>query len=274
LATPVKQKFDKLEALIDYSRPFNQQKPAISDALKALDPALDLPKTVVDYNTYNLFIRDLRRKYTFLTAERKSGSIFPLFWYENDNSQSAWAIPLLLSWGDYSAKAHNFTSLPLLSWANKNRHEESTTILARLGYYSIDKHLNRRNYQIFDRKERSVWELNCCEQRDMYVLCGLFYRGKYGFNVVKSGYNAQEIDKLRYYLNTLCIKRKICDNKQKEITKNTNLNDRWQTKGEIERLKKLIRYEELKIQQQNLQKQENEYHNKLISLFLLRQAQP
>ena len=57
--------------------------------------------------------------------------------------------------------------------------------------------------------------------------------------------------------------RKRLDGRQKEIAKQTGLNDRWRTKGEIERLKKLIRYEELKIDREKLTKEEAAYRKKV-----------
>ncbi|MBR2344943.1 MAG: hypothetical protein IKA71_04070 [Lentisphaeria bacterium] len=257
--SPLRQKFNNLSSLIRYDRPFSQQKPAMADALKAIDPALKLPETVVDYHTCNLYFAELRKKYDFPTGVRYEGLFFPFFKYTVDAEKSSWCVLPLLTWGKRTGDGSEFFSLPLLSRIKTDKKSEKTEIFARLVYYSDSEYRMRRDYKVFDRNKRSVTGDQCSELHDIYALGGLFYRGKFGFNVVKGGYKAEDIETLRVSLKKLPGQRSVLNKEQQQIVRETGLNDRWQTKGEIERLKKLIRYEELKIQTEKLHQRESAY---------------
>ena len=255
----------KLDALdrLGWSGTFSQRKPAMEDALKKLDPALKLPPTVVDRRTYRLFMDDLWKKYRFPIREERTGMILPLFYYNTDPDTLRWVVPALITTWRSDAKSSKFFSLPLMSYVARSPDKDSTTILTPLVYYAKTVRRNRRDYPVTGRNELSVPEWKCAELNDRYAVCGLFYRGCFAFNVAKEGLSAKEIEKLRELLQELPRERKRLDGRRKEIAKQTGLNDRWQTKGEIERLKKLIRYEELKIDRKKLAKDEATYRKKV-----------
>ena len=255
----------KLNALdqLAWGESFRQRKPAIEDALKKLDPALKLPPTVVDQQTYRLFVDDLWKKYEFPIREEHTGMILPLFYYNTDPNSLHWVVPALITTWKSDEKSSDFFSLPLLSYIGRAPDEDVTTILTPLAYYAKTVRRTRRDYPVAGRNKLSVPERQCAELNDRYALCGLFYRGRFAFNVAKEGLDAKNIEKLRELLLELPRTRKRLDGRHKEIAKQTGLNDRWQTKGEIERLKKLIRYEELKIERAELAKNEAKYQKKV-----------
>ncbi|MBE6389837.1 MAG: hypothetical protein E7043_06660 [Lentisphaerae bacterium] len=252
-------KFDRLYSLCNSSDTFAQNKPAISDALKALDPALTLPEKVVDHETLRFFIDDLSKKYEFPVYPEYSGRIVPFIWYGNKQYSSYCVLPVLLTWWDKRENEGNFTSLPLLTWVKRSKHEDKTIIFTPLFYYAKEKHRERGEYRILSRNNSSAWEGDCVEIRDRYAGCGLFYRGRFGFNVAKAGIDAASAEHLRVELQSLPGVHRRLENEAMNIENERNLTDRWQVTSEIERLRKLIRYEELKIRQLELLKKRSKY---------------
>ncbi|MBO5667679.1 MAG: hypothetical protein J6S43_00980 [Lentisphaeria bacterium] len=242
-------KFDRLYSLCSSSGTFSQDKPAIMDALKALDPSLKSPDTVVDHRTLRLYVDELSKNYRFPVTPEYSGRILPLVWYDRKKDRSWCVLPVLLTWWDRDERRNvaNFTSLPLLTWLERSPREDKTVVMTPLVYYAKEKHRERSNYPILPRREHAAGEYNCVEIRDRYAACGLFYRGRFGFNVAKEGVDAKLVDKLRVELQNLHIVYRQLENEAQQIAGERTLNDRWQVTSEIERLKKLIRYEELKI---------------------------
>ncbi|MBE6359018.1 MAG: hypothetical protein E7057_07225 [Lentisphaerae bacterium] len=238
---------------------FNQRKPEIVELLKKLDPALTLPPEVVDNNTLQIFIDELRAKYDLPTYKLHSGRILPLFWYKTDHGGDRGyrtIVPLLTWWG-FNGKSSYFTSLPLMTFIKRSPEVDKTTIMTPLTYYAKSTHRKRSDYPIFSSTTKNVEEYQCAELRDQYAACGLFYRGKFGFNIAKDGINAHSANELRKALNSLPHTWERLTAQLAGIEKDTKLNDQWQTDTEIQRLEKLIRYEELKIAR-------TEYHRALL----------
>lgn len=252
------QHFQKLQGLIYPSGSFTKNRPAIEDTLKKLDPSLKLPATVVDSATFELFVRDLRSKYQFPTYKEYTGLVLPLFYYNIDKDKSNSFIVPLLTWWDKSANHYRFNSLPLLTFIRRSQYEDYTVVFSPLAYYAKEYHRDRENYPVFNRNDQRVPEYDCAELRDQYAGLGLFYRGRFGFNVAKRGVDAPAVESLRKKLISLPFEKNNLENFRKRIAEQTSLNDRWQTKGEIERLKKLIRYEELKLDRRKLAEKEKE----------------
>ena len=256
--------FQKLgELTAHYNSSFSQKKPEIEDTLKKLDPALKLPATVVDTQTCDLFIRELRGKYEFPTYPEYSGMVLPLFDYHIGKDFSRCILFPLLTWWKKGKDFSKFSSIPLLTFVSRYPEEESTVIFSPLSYYAKEHHRKREDFPVFSGDRQRVGEYQCAELRDRYAVCGLFYRGRFGFNAAKDGVDAKQVEKLRNLLRQLPEKFRMLENIRKRIIHQTQLNDRWQTKGEIERLKKLIRYEELKLEKQNLARDEKDYSQKV-----------
>ena len=248
---PKWRQLDALFSLVKYHTPFSQQRPKIENELKKLDPAIKLPDTVVDAHTYRLFLEELWLKYDFPTYKEHQAIILPLFWYNSNEMDDSynWLLPCLLTgWGKDSGESY-FNSLPLMTFISRTKTEDKTTVLTPLVFYSKQFHRERSNYPVFSRETKDVPEGRCVELSDTYAACGLFYRGKFGFNIAKEGYNASTVEALRELLISLPQTKKHLQQKQTAIDKRTRENDRWQTTTEIERLQKLIVYEEIKIDQ-------------------------
>ncbi|MBE6355881.1 MAG: hypothetical protein E7058_02055 [Lentisphaerae bacterium] len=253
------ENFYKLRSLYHSGQPFAQKKPAILDALNAFDPAVKLPDTVVDNDTLQLFLIELRKKYDFPTDAEYCGRILPLIWYRNAVERSYCVLPPLLTWWSREGGNRSFTSLPLLTWVDRSKNLDKTIIFTPLGYYAKEQHRERSNYRILSREQIKAGEYECAELRDRYALCGLFYRGRFGFNVAKSGVDAGIADTLRRNLRELYQTQEQIDRETAAIAKERSLADRWQPQDEIERLRKLIRYEELKIRQKKLDEKIQKY---------------
>lgn len=260
------KKLNDFEAFGYGSKPFGQKLPAIRDALKKLDPSKELPETVVDDVTFRLFVSDLRKQYRFSETTDRFGTVAPLFWYDITPDHSSWVLPPLLTWWR-SAGEHGdgyFYSLPLLTFIDRSPEEDTSIIFTPLGYYAKTVRRERRDYPIFDaRKNASPGENEYVELRDRYAVCGLFYRGRFGYNAAKPGVNAAAAERLRGALRKLPGEWRYLERRRAELDKQSSVNDRWQTGSEIERLKKLIRVEEIRIDRKKLADQVALYREKV-----------
>lgn len=242
---------------------FNKHKPAVEDTLRAM--GLTLPDNVTTAATMQLFLNELKSRYELETYPVYSGRILPLIWYKrNLGSDSSYCVlPPLLTWWGHDQASSYFTSWPLLTFIRRSPHEERTTILSPLVYYAKTFHRDRTNYRVFSRRSFFAAEAECTELRDQYAACGLFYRGRFGFNVAREGVDPEAVEKLRVLLHELPVIYRRLQNELAAIERATSENDRWQTVTEIERLRKLIRYEELKIQRAALLRNTANYNTKV-----------
>lgn len=244
---------------------FNRAKPEIIDTLKEIDPQLTLPATVVDDRTYNIYVDELTKKYlgSVPTSKVYEGLFLPLFHYRIAPESSSWVLPTLLTWWENEPARSKFTSWPLMTFIRRSPEEESTTVMTPLVYYAKEFHRKRADYPVFSNDCQRVREFQCAELRDRYVACGLFYRGRFGFNVVKSTADHVAVEELRSALSNLHYEYEQLKQRDKNIIGETGKNDRWVTATEIERLKKLIRYEELKIERTKLTADEAKFNTKI-----------
>jgi len=259
--TGVWEKLEALERLRCGSGSFERRKPALGDALAQLDPALKLPDTVVDDMTLYLYLDELRQKYELPVDTHYHGCVAPLFWYKLTPRSARWVLPALLTWWGHDRTGADFISLPLLTFYTRSPERDCDIVLSPLTWYSRTVRRARRDYPVLERQEQTAPENQCTELRDRYAVCGLFYRGRFGFNVVKDAYDAETVENLRRFLARMPERRKRLDARAERLAEQTDLADRWQTKTEIERLKKLIRYEELKIDRAKLDRDEKEFQN-------------
>ena len=260
---------DKLNRLCRWGTPFNQRKPEIIDLLKKIDPALELPPLVVDDATFSIYLQELWKKYDYPVYARYAGWIVPFFRYEIDRDEASGMIIPFLTWWKFGKDFSRFSSLPLMTFINRAPDEDKTIIFSPLAYYAKETRRDRADHPVFANNRQRVQEYSCAELRDQYAACGLFYRGRFGFNVAKPGVDAEAVDTLREELSRIPGEYSRIENIRERITQQTKLNDRWQTRDEIERLKKLIRYEELKIEKEKLAKQERIYSQKVADALAL-----
>ncbi len=251
--------FNDIDGLIYSNSNFSPCKPEIESKLKELDPNLKLPPTVVDDETCTLFMRELRNKYTFPTYKAYTGYTLPLFFYRIKKDYSNCVLVPLLTWWENGSNYSKFRSLPLMTFISRTAYEDSTVIFTPLTYYAKEKHRDRKDYPVFSDKCQRVKEYECAELRDQYALCGLFYRGRFGFNIAKAGFDSAAVEDLRQWLRDLPSTANHLESCRRDIERQKRHNDQWKTLTEIERLKKLIRYEELKIERQKLERKEKQY---------------
>ena len=252
---PMWPKLRELDSLACVSKPFNQQLPVIRDALKKIDPALELPATVVDYTTYRIFVNELWQKHRFSEETEYFGTCAPLFWYNITPEFSRWILPPLLTWwksSDEKDGSSYFYSIPLLTFLDRSPEEDSSVVLSHLGYYAKTVRRERRDHPIKAYRDKEVSEYDCVELRDRYALCGLFYRGRFGYNAAKPGVDVVKAEHLRQALARMPGEWRQLEKRRLDLDKQSSQNDRWQTQGEIERLKKLIRIEEIRIAREKL----------------------
>ncbi|MBR2720257.1 MAG: hypothetical protein IKB74_02880 [Lentisphaeria bacterium] len=268
--TPERRCFDKLFSLINaYDFDFSRNKPEIEDTLKKLDPALKLPATVVDDATCSRFLLELYKKYTFPTYKEYSGMVLPLFNYKIKKDYSRGAVIPLLTWWKKSSNYSHFSSLPLMTFISREKSEESTVIFSPLTYYAKMHHLDREDYPVYPASCQRVAEYDCAELNDRYAALGLFYRGRFGFNVAKAGVDSTSVEYLRKKLNSMHRRCSELKYTRERLAKKRLNNDRWQTRTEIERLKKLICYEELKIEEKKLAENTEKFQKEVDNAFAL-----
>lgn len=268
--TPERRCFDKLfQLMFSYNSDFSRNKPEIEDTLKKLDPALKLPATVVDNATCNRFLLELYSKHTFPTYKEYSGMVLPLFNYKIKKDYSRGAIIPLLTWWKSGSDHSSFNSLPLMTFISCDRDEESTVIFSPLTYYSKTRHLDREDHPVYPTSCQRVSEGDCAELRDRYAALGLFYSGRFGFNVAKAGVDSKSVEILRKELDAMHRHSDELKYTREQIARKRSNNDRWQTTTEIERLKKLICYEELKIEEKKLADETEKFQKKVDAAFAL-----
>ncbi|MBQ4107695.1 MAG: hypothetical protein IJC73_09005 [Lentisphaeria bacterium] len=265
----LRQKFCQLRDLLEYDKSFDQQKPALQDALKKLDPSQPLPATVKDWNTFERFLQELAAKYDFPVYPVRNGLIVPLFSYDIDGDDSSWVLPSLLTWWNHRGRKYTFNSLPLMTFLSRSPAEDQSIVFSPLAYYAKTLRRSRPDYPVFHRQAFNAPERDCAEQRDIYAACGLFYRGRFGFNIAKPGVDAAAVEKLRQELRALPRWQTTLQEQLAEIEDATRRTDRWQTKGKIEQLKKLIRYEELKIERADWQNRQTKCQMRLADALRL-----
>lgn len=242
---------------------FNQDLPLIKELLKELDPQLELPKTVVDHQTLDLFLQDWRKGKTFPVTESYSGGCLPFFLYDIDDNSRSYIFPALLTGYETHPHKKKFWSLPILTFVNKNDYSEFTGVFPPLVYMNSSKRDSGPYLKLIHSstvKTPSKW--NVVEENDLYAACGLFYRGKIAFHVAKPEYKGNDLEFLRFTILWLQQEQKRIqyqwENHKKELARIAA----WKTKNKIEYYRKCIRQEEMKILAEEIRKREREYQAK------------
>ena len=259
------QKLNSLYQLKNSRRSFAQKLPSIQEELQKLDQKRKLPKEVVNDETFGLFLDEISKNYSFPTYKEYAGRVFPLFWYFKGEKRSHLILPPLLTWSWRRGKEYNFHSLPLMTFLKRSPQEDRTTLMTPLAYYAKERRRKRSHYRIFPRTQKLVNEWGCAELRDRYAVCGLFYKGRFGFNVAKEGVDAKAADALRVALHNLHYEGSRLEKNRIAILKEREKNQKWQTKNEIQRLERLLQFEKLKKREKDLAGKEKEFRKKIDS---------
>ena len=234
--------------------PFTQRKIEVAKILKKIDPALTIPPEVVDTDTLEAFLSQVRKQCKFAAEEDIFYTTFPFFRYEQKQDKSSWVLPALISWGSNSPDSNSVNILPLLTFIKNSPARDRATVLTPLVYFRSKDRIEAIDKPIFSADTLMADKGKCVEENDTYILCGLFYQGSIAFNVAKNGFDVQELETLRKSILALPSEYNKNLKQQKSLTGKKLANDKKQTPDEISRLKKLIVYEEIKIAEKELQK--------------------
>ena len=247
------RKFYNLNRQLSY----NQNLPRINELLKELDPNLKLPKTVVDYDTLNLFLEDWAKDKDFPIEYSYSGGCLPLFLYDIKGDFRKYTIPALLSGYERNGDYKEFVSVPLLTFMEKTKNSGYLRIAPPFVYMDSQKqhdNLHTKKIHTIDTKMPKKWDV--VEENDIYAALGLFYRGKIAFHVAKGTLDGEDLEFLRssllnYYAAAENIKV-AWENYQRDVKRV----QAWKPKDKIDFYKKCIREEELKIRAEEIRKME------------------
>ena len=245
-----------------HNTPFAERKKEVAKLLKQLNIDQEIPPEVVDTDTLEVFVDKIRNSIELPTQKSYLYTTLPLFRFSGDEKNSDWLLPALLSWGEKTPYKETFNSVPLLTFAKTTPTRSWSTILTPAVYYRSTDKRAPEDCPVLSADEVMPPNRQCVEETSQYGACGLFYQGRMAFNVTNGKVGAHNLEQIRNALLQFPAKYSRLREENKNINSETRRNDKWQTKTEIERLRKLIVYEELKIRRQKMQRDLDEL-NKL-----------
>ncbi|MBR7156431.1 MAG: hypothetical protein IKD22_06310 [Lentisphaeria bacterium] len=262
------KRFQALETLCNSTWDFNRKKSRVLEALKVLDPKAKLPATVVDSETFSLFLTefaaDYLKKEKFDTYTTGHGGFWPLYVYVKPNdTYSYWFSVAALTGYSSSKERYNFWSIPLMTFVRKNPSGSFTGVFPPFIYMNDTDIYPRIDRPIFSRSTQWVNSYQAVEDSGTYALFGLFYRGKHSFYVTKPGIDHETVRTFQKGLEQLNYRHKRLANSRKRYKKELYHNDQWQPKNKIEYYRKMIRYEELKDTLASIEKDQRIYDKML-----------
>ena len=256
-------KLKLVQKLYNYNHtPFEERKKEVTELLKKLNINQEIPPEVVDTDTLEAFVDKIKNSIELPTQESCLYTTLPLFWFSGNSKNSYWLLPALLSWGEKTPYKETFSSIPLMTFAKTTAKHSWATILTPAVYYRSTDKRAPEDCPILSADEVMPPNRKCVEEMSQYAACGIFYRGRMAFNVTNGKVGAHTLEQIRNALLQFPAKYSRLREENKNINSETRRNDKWQTKTEIERLRKLIVYEELKIRRQKMQRDLDEL-NKL-----------
>ncbi len=239
-----------------WNEPFTAALPRLTRKLKEIDPAIKLPPEVKDWNTFYIFRSELAEKYQFPTETHKKFVIFPILFIDSTPEKNSWFSPVLLTGAEKNSKESRFTSIPLMTFCRTAKDDGYTAVFPPVGYWN--SYENRKNIDkaIYTSDTKWAGEHNVVSEKNHYALLGLFYRGEHAFNVAKSGIDGKKAEFIRKELLQLSEKFKRIEDRRKNLAERRKNTDEWKPENKIEYYRKMIRYEELKEQEQDINKDE------------------
>ena len=243
--------------------PYHKNLPQIKELLKKLDAKLELPKSVVHYETLNLFLDEWCKDKTFPIEESYSGGNPLFFLYSIKKNYRRYTFPVLLSYYKFNGDKTEFGSVPILTFMMKSKPYEYFRIFPPFVY--MDSRKTRPDIYtklIHSNTAKMAESWNVVEEQDTYAACGLFYRGKIAFHVAKKGYRASDLEFLRKNLLNLRFEKENIKNSWNSHKQENARIAAWKTTGKIEYYKKCIAEEEAKINAEKIRKREKDFDAK------------
>lgn len=242
-----------------WNEPFNAALPRLTKQLKEIDPTVKIPKEVKDWNTFYIFRRELAEKYSFETESHRKLVLFPLLFLDSSPAKKSWFSPLLLTGAEKNNSESRFTSIPLMTFSRTAKDDGYTAVVPPLGYWNNYENKKRIDKKIYSSGTKWADKHNVVGEENHYALLGLFYRGRHAFTVAKKGIDAQTAEFIRKELLLLSGKFKNLEKRKKSLAEERRNNEAWKTADKIEYYKKMIRFEELKLKEANIAKDEKMY---------------
>lgn len=238
---------------------YNQNLPRIKELLKELDPKLELPKSVVDHATLNLFLDDWKKTQNFPVKESYSGGCLPLFLYNIDGKTRSYIYPALLTQYKTNPNRTNFWSLPILTFVNQTKDSSYVRVAPPFVYMqSSERNSAAHTKLIHSEKTKTASKWNVVEEEDRYVACGLFYQGKIAFHVAKKEYKSEDLEFLRKTILWISNEKRSIKESWNSYEQENKRIAAWKTKDKIDYYEKCIRIEEQKQRAEKLRKRERE----------------
>ena len=247
----------------DNRKSYSQDLPRIKELIKELDPKLELPKSVVDYETLRLFLYDWQKGKTFPVEKSYSGGNLLLFFYTINSSYRNYFYPILLTRYKATGDSSNFWSIPIMTFVNKSKNSSFTGVFPPLVYMkSSERNPLGYSTKIYSSDTKMAEKWDVVEEEDLYAALGLFYRGRIAFNVAKKGFKGSELDSLRMKLLSLWRDKDFIKDEWERHQKENNRIAAWVTKDKIEYYEKCIAIEEAKIKAGKIRELEKKYAEK------------
>lgn len=261
---------DEVEALRKISRmvggsndSFQKNINNIQEELGKLN--LELPKTVTNARTLQLFLKDCLEKLDRPTYDEYNGFCLPAFWYSYGKKSSWWTIPLLLTGYNSRERDHKtrFWSVPLLSYFKRSDPEDVSTVAGPLLWYSSTKRFNRDGRTVFARDFYGApAQGDLVEEINDHALFWLYYHGRFAYMVAREGYTHTQINEAIDALSELQAKERSLRDEQKNLDERVRRCANRVIKTKIQEYEKLIEEERIKETRQRLDERREEARKK------------
>ena len=256
--TPRRRKIKSFKNLTSSNEPFSKNLPEMKKIYKEL-AGKEMPQVICSYPLAKLWIEELAEKEQLQTRRESFGGVLPLFNYFSGKEFFEWNIPALLTFSSSGKKSSFFLSIPLLTWWKSNQRESVRSTAGVVGYYNKIRKSDRIYHPVFDRKTYWAKPYQQHHFEDTYALCGLYYHGRDGFSIAKSGLDAKKIESIRSRAFVLKGRYEILERTQKNLERRLNTNRSWQVKSRLDELKKMVDSEEIRIEKEKFDKSKKEF---------------
>lgn len=246
--------------------------PEVREILSRLAPGTEIPATVGNRYALSLWLEDWMAQWTagrtFPTEESVKWGCLPLFQREVSPDASKWHSLAALSGYQRRKTEGAFWSVPLLSGASWGKDGGFTTVLTPLCWYSRTNLRERTRRPIYASDRKWAEDGDCSATQDDYALCGLYYHGKDTFSVAKSGVDAELAEQVRHRIGDLHSSFGSLSYSRDQRQQKKRLADEWIPKAgdRIDDLKKQIRMEELRLEEEAWNKKWSEYQRNVETL--------
>lgn len=235
---------------------FRRALPDIRAELKKLDPALELPPTVTDGPTLELFLDELGKSPRFRDMEfpfytKHSGGCLPLCIFQRSDDpelSSWWALPLLLTGYDTRKGDRTFWSIPILTFAGHDEWSDWFHVVPPLVWCSSTDRRKRIEVPIHAAETRWAKKGDCASERSDFSLCGLYYRGYMSYYAAKKGVDHEKAEYIRKELPLLFSGRRDAKKNRAKLEKKYRKEEQYRPKpdDEVDACEKQLRLAKLR----------------------------